>query len=168
MPKIRLTREEKNTYSTENPNPEWKIRGEEWIALSLNDKIGGYMAAYIPHVTITVEQEGKIHDIIPTYWEPEERVRSENYIRCNFHLGPFGIFRLNARIKSKNDPYLRSRMSIDLDPKKDEDKNIIFELLKFAEAIYEPGKYIDGHQKDRAEYEERIKKQLELMTDKDK
>jgi len=160
VPKIRLTVDEKPTYSIDNPNPDWKTKGEAWIKFALNDDVGGYDVAYVPSTTITIVQDGKTCSVLPTYWEPKEKSDNPEYVRENFDLSDDKTFRLNARRKpSANLPFVGSRINIDLDPRKDEDKEIIFNLLKLAEIIYEPGKHIFCDKGCRPGYEKRVRQQ---------
>lgn len=133
IPKVRIMKIENAKYSIQNPNPEWKNKGEKWItfALSIKEwKVGQtYDVAYIPHIPIKIIQGNKVHNVIPTYWDLEH-----NSAASNFYLG--GNFRLNARYKNPAHMFIGSRKNVDLSPT--DDKEAIFELLKLAEIIFDP------------------------------
>lgn len=132
-PKVRVMKIEKATYSLENPNPEWKDKGEKWIRFALSKQeweIGEtYDVAYIPHIPIEITQGNSIHNIMPTYWSSEKLPNASNFsVREEF--------RLNGIYKNPAHPYAGSSKKVDLSPI--DDKEAILELLKFAERIYNP------------------------------
>jgi len=132
-PRIRLMKIESHTYSIENPNPEWEIKGEKWIHFALHEwkPTDSYDVAYIPHIPILITKGKRVHTVIPTYWE-------EGSNATNFYMGGYNNeFRLNARYKPPGNLYVGSRQNIDFNP--DREKDLILELLKLAEVIFEPG-----------------------------
>ena len=133
FPNVRIMKIENSKYSIQKPNPEWKNKGEKWIAFALSKqewKVGDtYDVAYIPHIPIEIIQGNKVHNVIPTYWDLEHTPDASN-----FYLG--GNFRLNARYKNPAHMFIGSRKNVDLSPI--DDKETILELLKLAERISNP------------------------------
>ena len=133
-PKQRIMKKEKATYSINNPNPEWKGKGERWIEYALSKWRKGeqHDVAYIPHVPIEIEIDNKVYHRIPTKWDLKELPWA-----ANFYMGGLNNkFRLNARYKDPKNLYIGSRRNVDLSPAEDED--MIMKLLKIAEKIYDP------------------------------
>lgn len=127
---------QKPTYSIENPNPEWKIKGEKWITFALSKSkcdVGEvYNVAYIPHIPIEIRQSIQVHNLIPTRWDLEVNSKASNFDMG----GGNNKFRLNARYNPQGTMFIKSRKNVDLSPI--EDKESILELLKLAEKIYDP------------------------------
>jgi hypothetical protein len=108
MPRARIMKMEKATYSIEKPNPDWKTKGEKWIRFALeNWEIGmQFDVAYIPHVPIVIKQGNIIHNVIPTRWDLEEIPNA-----VNLYMGEGNnTFRLNGRYKDPGRMYIGSRM----------------------------------------------------------
>ena len=124
---------ENSKYLIQKPNPEWKNKGEKWIAFALSKqewKVGDtYDVTYIPHIPIEIIQGNKVHNVIPTYWNLEHTPDA-----LNFYLGR--NFRLNARYKNPAHMLIGSMKNVDLSPI--DDKETILELLKLAERISNP------------------------------
>jgi len=135
MPRVRKMKIEKALYSIENPNPNWKDMGEEWIKFALNTWKPGeaYDVAYIPHIPVELRQGNKIHNVIPTRWDLDENPNPANL----YMGGRDNTFRLNARYKNPAHEFVGTRKNVDLYPI--EDKETILELLKIANKIYFPG-----------------------------
>lgn len=134
FPKVRVMKTQKATYSIENPNPEWKIKGEKWINFALfNWKEGKtYDVAYIPHIPLKICKGMQVHDVIPISWDLEEVPNASNF----YMGGGNNKFRLNARYKNPANLFIGSRKNVDLSPS--DDKEAILELMKLAERIYDP------------------------------
>ena len=134
MPRVRIMMIEKSTYTIDNPNPEWKIKGEKWITFVLEKWKEGmqFDVAYIPHIPIEIKPGYQIHNVIPTRWDLEEIPNAANFYMGGYNNG----FRLNARYKNPAHPYIGSKKNVDLFP--DRDGEVILELLKLAEKIYHP------------------------------
>lgn len=134
FPKVRIMKEEKPTYSFEKPNPKWKELGLKWIEYALKYWSQGevYDVAYIPHIPLEIRQGSIVHNILPTKWNIEEIPNAANF----YMGGGNNLFRLNARFKSPNHPFVGSKKNVDLSP--EHDKEAILKLLMIAEKIYEP------------------------------
>lgn len=131
LPKVRIIKMEKASYSIENPNSEWQIKGEKWITFALSKWKEGevYDVAYIPHVPIEIRQGKQIHKVIPTRWDLEQVPKASNL----YMGGGNNKFRLNGKYP-KNE-FVGSKKNVDLSP--NDDKDAILELLKLAEKIYD-------------------------------
>lgn len=124
---------QKVTYSLENPNPEWKNKGEKWIAFAQSKKAWNvgevYDVAYIPSIPIEISQGVKTHNILPTAWD-----LSKVPDISNFDLGG-GTFRLNGKYKNPENMFVGSKKHVNLSVHNDVEA--ILDLLKIAEKIYD-------------------------------
>jgi len=134
IPKVRRLNVEIARYTEDNPHPEWESKGERWVDYALMHwkKGESFNVAYIPHVPLRIEVDSKKSKVAPTFWDREE---SDDVY--NLAFGPNNNkFRLNARNVKQPSGILGSPHPIDMDPSHNGD--VILDLLKLAEIIYEP------------------------------
>lgn len=145
FPKVRIMKEEKPTYTFENPNPNWEELGRQWIEYALEywnpREPCDIKVAYIPHSPLKIKQAMKtgssiVNDVLPTRWNLEKKPDSANFYMYAWIEGGTNLFRLNAKFKPQDNLRVGSKKNVDLSPERD--KEAILNLLKVAEKIYAP------------------------------
>lgn len=131
---IKIIRAQKPKYSIEHPNPEWNIKGENWINFSVNnwkDDKNTYDVAIMPNVPVEIIRCDRIHNVLPKKCGTD--IHSNP---ANLYMGGIdGRFWLKAFRMSG--VFAKGENDIVLYPSKDEDREIILYLFKIAEHIYD-------------------------------
>lgn len=138
---VRIMKPENNTYTVEDPNPDWKRLGEQWIDFAINKakEHTQYKVAYIPSMCIRINYDNHEFYRAPQYKTLQVYSEDRNWIiRSVIKDGKaITMFRLYANSQNPSGYFSGTKANIDLNP--NAYPQVILELFKIAERIYPIG-----------------------------
>ncbi len=140
---VRIMKMERNTHSFRNPNPLWQDLGSKWLEIAEKGIPAGisFRVAYIPHIPIEISFANHVYDRLPQYKDIKQFPHERNFILANFiKKGELKtVFRLYADYQHPSGPMGGGKANVDLFPV--ENTQVILDLLKIAEKIFQPGTF---------------------------